>query len=553
MLNKRFAKYARAVSNENERKSLYRLFCAKTISSFIFYTICIAIIVEAILFSEEMKKEGNDLPFIIFGITLFLWIVSAVISLTLWLVFRSTYQGIIKRAPSQDEMPEVARYRQKTREEGNHFLKTMRWPIFLLIVGIVSMIVTLSIDLIRHPDSEDLTTIGYVGIGIFGVCFAIFIFSLFFRQTKRTASGQSIEMQTADEVKKIDQAQGREHPYSLQEDKNAQTYRYLFPNQQLYNQAENWRKKQIKATSLSTIISFFLGFVVAFVFFSPYIFDWKIVGFAFPVFLTITFLTIFCTILPYTKQMNKLEKQQKKELETYSFYKKHLSLYRLYENFSKGKGNILLISFGVIVLLSYGLAIAFPNALWSVLPIVVLFPFLLLNNHFFVDLRKKALPIEEEINQPYEAKFCISIEEISQTIEIIYDENRLSSQNGEGNFSLYLGQLDLCLKMETERKQILDFSGTISLADVETASISLPEEITIGLLSLDSEETFPSFGTCRIQFDTRCVFDPDRHILQIGVRNEEATLYKIFKNVYAQRSPENELICLLITNLSANH
>lgn len=59
---------------------------------------------------------------------------------------------------------------------------------------------------------------------------------------KRQQSGNTIEQQTESEAKAIDEAQGRRHKYNLQSDPNLQTFRYLFPDKELYAEAELIRK-----------------------------------------------------------------------------------------------------------------------------------------------------------------------------------------------------------------------------------------------------------------------------------------------------------------------
>lgn len=108
MFKKFFVKYARAVSDGRERKRLYNLYCARIISEIIFFALCAAIIIESLIFSEAMETaEITDLPFIVFGVTLLLWIISAIVTLALWLSFRSAYKRILNSPARADEMPQV--------------------------------------------------------------------------------------------------------------------------------------------------------------------------------------------------------------------------------------------------------------------------------------------------------------------------------------------------------------------------------------------------------------------------------------------------------------
>ena len=128
MFKKFFAKYARAVSDGRERKRLYNLYCARIISEIIFFALCAAIIIESLIFSEAMETaEITDLPFIVFGVTLLLWIISAIVTLALWLSFRSAYKMILSSPARADEMPQVASYRQKVKADKKSTLRKLWW------------------------------------------------------------------------------------------------------------------------------------------------------------------------------------------------------------------------------------------------------------------------------------------------------------------------------------------------------------------------------------------------------------------------------------------
>ena len=69
------------------------------------------------------------------------------------------------------------------------------------------------------------------------------VFRLILFCSQKDAKGQNIEQLTEDEVKAIDDAQGRKHYYTLQSDKNIQSLRYIFPDEELCFRAEGLRKK----------------------------------------------------------------------------------------------------------------------------------------------------------------------------------------------------------------------------------------------------------------------------------------------------------------------
>ena len=57
MFEKQFAKYARAVSDERERRSLYRLYCAKLAAAIITVAISFVIVLEALFFDDALKTS----------------------------------------------------------------------------------------------------------------------------------------------------------------------------------------------------------------------------------------------------------------------------------------------------------------------------------------------------------------------------------------------------------------------------------------------------------------------------------------------------------------
>lgn len=556
MFKRFFVKYARAVSNENERKSLYQLYCIKTIVLCLFLVFCIAIIVESLIIGKDMSLEEGALHFLVFGLTLFLWLGSAAATLASWLAFRFSYRKILNRAPSKNEIPEVVSYRQKTKETKKSFLKSIWWAIVLFAVGIVCMIVMIAVDIIQNPDSEDLTPLSEVGIGIFGVCFGIFLISLFLVQSKRATEGKTVEMQTEKEAKIIDEAQGRKHKYSLAEDNNAQTYRYLFPNSDLYAQVVSLRTKQVNATLAATMISCIVGIAVSLIFFSPIVFDWRLSGFAFPVFMTIVFFGTFFVALPYSYKQLALEKRQKEELESYPIYGKNLTLYRKYEVFSKGKGRILHIFILISFVLGYALAIFFPDKLWSLFSIVPLFLGIVLNNKFLSDLRKEALLVEEAIDRmKTEVKFRVFPEEALEAawdVKVSFLNDALFTETGGKIFPchFYFGTRNpLFLGMDNETKRIGEMASAFFRDDMKRKSICFPENFTVGGLYLDGEEKYPPFYRQEITFEGICAYDPENKIMQFGHRLENQIFYKIFRNAYVQLSDEGYLKCILITDI----
>lgn len=547
MFQRLFVKYARSVSDETERKKLYQLFCAKTILSIVFYLFCVAVIFEGLLLSEEIKQQ--DPAFFLFGVTVFFWLVTAVASLVLWLNFRTAYRKILNRVPSENEMPEVVSYRQKTVEAKRGFLKAMWWAVAVFALGCVLLIAGVAIDVVQNSESEELGTMGIFGIAAFVICFLIFMLAFMFYQIRQSAKGQSLELLTEKETQAIDEAQGRKYQYSLQADNNAQSFRYLFPDPKIKKRAESLRKKQINVLLISAMISCIVGLAVGFLFFSPLVFDRDLWGYLFPVCMTIIFFGIFFTSLPFTRKQSALEKEQKKELESYSVYEKNLILYRKYEKFSKGKGNVIFIFMIGGIALSYVLAVLFPRSLYSMSGVLLLFAGAGLNQYFLTGLRKEAKPIEEEIDRIHaQRKFRFEKGE-DPDLPAEGSGDNLSRQADEAHSCIFTFGEAFSLGIDHQTKRTETLSVLRPQGKREGISLDL-SNCVIGALYLDDDLTYPQDYSEQLDFESECLYDRENKILQMGERMEERTLYKILQNVYVQLSDEGFLKCVFLADLS---
>lgn len=125
MFEKWFAKYARAVSDEGERRSLYKKYAAKIIALIVFYVLCAAALVGMIALENYLNESWA-----LYTVTALLctWVISGIVALILWLSFKRAYREILNRPARSGEMPEVASYRQKRELESNpEYAKNLEW------------------------------------------------------------------------------------------------------------------------------------------------------------------------------------------------------------------------------------------------------------------------------------------------------------------------------------------------------------------------------------------------------------------------------------------
>lgn len=557
MFEKAFVKYARAISNDRERERMFRLFVAKFIALIAFYVLCFAVIIEALVFSE-LWENGGDGGFILFGISLLLWLISAVAALVLWLKFRSAFKSILARPTFDGELPEIASYRRKVREDGISSRRSARVPAVIFALGIVFMIAAVAVDVARHPDSEDLSGIGIAGIVVFGVTLFVFIMSLSVAQIKKSMRGAAVEMRTADEARSIDAAQGRKHEYSLAEDNPMRSLIFLFPDPELRKEAQRLSKLQVKVTLISALSLVAVSVIVIFLLFTPIIYGEYLVGYAFPTFLAILFVGVMLSVLPVVVKSGKLEKRQRAEIENNPAYEKNTRIYKLYDEHTKIKGKIIIVSLLAAIAVGFALAVAFPRAAWSLASVFIAFIGVALNNKFVADLRKKVRVIEEEITAPHtDVKFRVQAEEDElslktyMSVNTTYNGDSLVAENGGGNFELYLGKTNLCLNCDIESKRVAAVCGMFYLDDVPTAQLDIPVDFDMGILYFELDGT-PLVGTAmNIAFDRSTAYDRQNRLLALGVRRPDEKLAKINANTYVQIS-DGTLDYVLLTDIGKN-
>ena len=544
MFNRLFQKYARAISDANERKRLYTLFCARVIMSLFFYLLCVAIIVEAVSLSQAMESGESDMPFIVFGLTLFLWLSSGIAAFVLWLVFRTDFRAILNRAPSKDEMPEVVNYRQNTVEERKSLIKSLWWAIALLVLGIVFLIVGITIDTIQNPDVDDFGLWSGLGTGVMAACLLVFFFSFVIFKTK-----QIPQKKTENEVKAIDEAQGRKHRYSLQEDANAYLFGYLFPTPKLCRQAEELNKKRTTATLLSIIISLIVGIAIDVLFFTPLIFGKNLCGYCIPVAMTTVIIGAIVVVIKYELKEIALEKQQKKEFETYSVYLKNAEIFEKYRAFSKGKGRVIVYFIIASIVIAYALAAVFPDKMWSLVSIVPIYVAIGLNNFFLSSLRKEVKIIEDEIdNEGKNIKFRVENKVPSQDTATLSSDFSGVFVSTTNDLAQYRFQSPYCvLGLDSDSKKVDSLSLFVDENNLINTSVSMPQNVSDACLYLADDRTYPEDFVRRCDFPSRYAYDNQNKILVFGEPCE--SVCRIFSNVYVSLDDNGALQSVFVTEI----
>ncbi len=394
MFERWFAKYARAVSDEGERRSLYKRYVAKIIALIAFYVLCFAVVGYIIAVENYLNESWAVYTMVAL---LCAWVISGAVALILWLSFRRAYREILNRPARSDEMPEVASYRQKVVQDKKSTFKKLWWAWLVFGICAVAFIALIAVETIKNPDGEEMGAYGSVGTLVLLASVLTLSFAYIINAALKQSRGKAIEQQTASEAAAIDSAQGRKSAYNIQSDRNVQIdkmYTYLFPNETLRERAHAERKRRTKIITPAIII---LGIVsiVALVIFLRF----DLLGYPLPVMFTLllggTTLLSVCT----GGKLKAIESEQKRELESNPEYAKNLEWYNLNDNFHKFNGKIYFICLAVAIVLGWVLAILFPHDLWSLLAFVPIIIVAVINNKFVKDLRQKVIPIENEIDR----------------------------------------------------------------------------------------------------------------------------------------------------------
>ena len=396
MFERRFAKYARAVSDEGERRLLCKKYEAKNIALIIFYVLCAALLVGIILL-DKFVGENWALALVTIIAMFFAWVVSAVVAFILWLSFRRAYREILDRPARSDEMPEVASYRQKVVQDKKSTFRKLWWAWLVFVICAVAFVALIAVETIKNPDGEEMGVFGSVGTLVLLAGVLTLFFAYLINAVLKQQKGKAIEQQTASEAAAIDRAQGRKSVYDIQSDMNIQIdkmYTYLFPDETLRERAHAERKRRTKILTAASVIFVVMSIVALTVFLRFYL-----QGYLMPVVFTLLFGGTSLLSVCMGGKLKAIESEQKKELESKREYAKHLEWYNLNDKFHKRNLKILFISLAVCIALGWVLAILFPHDLWSLLAFVPIIIVAVINNKFVKDLRKKVIPIENEIDR----------------------------------------------------------------------------------------------------------------------------------------------------------
>ncbi len=396
MFKKLFTKYARAISDQQEGAELYDIFVKKNIALILTAVFWIAFLIEALIMGDPLNY--NDIQMVVTALTLLAAGIAIVFFGIYWAKFKTRFSKVLN-AKDDGQSLQMQSYRSKMAEDKKNTKRALIVPFVIMVVAIIFLVVAIAIDVIKNPNGDETPLLTTIASVICGITVGIFIICTFVYSVKKSSDAKTLEMQTSDEVEKIDAEQGRVHKYSIKEDKNIQSFKYLFPDEKLCEQATRTQKKQIKAllwsVCVATVLALGTLFGVGFTDLLP-------IGYAFLIAFTEIAVVIVGTTIPFLVKLSKFEKEQKRQLYENPAYAKNLEIYKLYEKHSKYRGKVVFLAFVVCYAVQILLAVLFPNETYCCASILIIFVGSFINNAFLASLRKKVVPLENEIDQAKE-------------------------------------------------------------------------------------------------------------------------------------------------------
>lgn len=558
MFEKWFAKYARAVSDERERQWLYKKYKTLTVITIIFICLCVVFIASVLIFEPYLE---NDMAVIALMFLMPATLGTGIAALCLWISFRKAYNAILKREPYTGEMPEVTAYRQKTVEDKKSAFKKLWWAWLIFGLGVIGFIVCMAMEFIKNPDGENFTVWGNAAFWCLLIGALTIAFAYIFYNSVQRQQGKAVEQQTAAETEAIDAAQGRKTSYKPQSDPNLNTYKYIFPNKENYEQAESLRIKYQKYTTFGILAAVFAAAIVVIALYAANVFNENTYGYTAPAAITILYVVIQLSILlpKERRELNALEKKQKTELETNPEYAKNLEWYKLYENFNKFKGKIYLIFFAAGIVLGWILGAIYPSTNWSLTSLVVIFIGLIINNALVKQLRSQAQPIEREIDElqkpKHDARFTYKDDEeprhmqVYHDIKVKYAGTCLFSKDGGGDCTLYTGINGIDFDIESKRVGGVSSDILCDLLDIESREILPPENFKDVILYVESNESFKAGISYNFDMPQSMYYDKNNKILQLGECDYTKPYLRFLHNAYAQLDENGYLQGIIVTDI----
>lgn len=176
-------------------------------------------------------------------------------------------------------------------------------------------------------------------------------------------------------------------------------YRYLYPDPELRERAEKLRKNYFYQLISSAVVSSAMAAGVVCVFFTGWVIERNLIGYAYPVFISTAFFLTFLATLQTAYYLGKTEKEQRRMIEGKPGYAKVEELYEKYDEYYKFKGKTILIAAFASVVASLPIAVFFPDKPWSAACLAIIVLGGVLHNGYYTEFRERVAPLEDQIEE----------------------------------------------------------------------------------------------------------------------------------------------------------
>ena len=392
-----FTKYARAIDDASERRSMRGLYIAYwvfiALSAF-----SIVITVAAVSAFGEIIADEGGLQALDNAMILLIPIAAQIIgtaglcliAATLIIVFAAKFNSICKRPQTPNETPEVYAYRTELAAYRKSANKKTLWARIVFVLTIAACVTFASFDLLYNDCIGLYAALGIslLFIGMLAYFLATYLFAL-----ADGANGNGFAVRTEKYTAVIDELQNRPHKPATA-NQNVSGNKYLFPNENLREQIKRLARTVSTASFCSAVSVIAITAITAV--FDRYVFQSGYHGYYVPSGLALM-TTVFAIIsLALSCKEKKIDEMQKDEMRAAGMTE-NLRLFDLHERYAKKTNLVMYAFFGSAAALGFIIAALAPAAFWSTAPIVLLPIWLFVNQYNANKLRAAAELIERDI------------------------------------------------------------------------------------------------------------------------------------------------------------
>lgn len=395
-----FTKYARAIDDTRERKTMRALYIARWV--FLGLTaFCLIVLLAAASLAGEIGSDGENMMGIGVAFIVILIIIGCLIAtainvaahVIITVVFAVKFDKICKRPQTDGETPAVYGYRTEYVKERASARKYTGWASAVFILSAAVLVALILYDvLFAETESSVYFQIGAV---VFAAGAVTYFLAVYLKSVKDASNGKTFAMRVEEYTVVIDELQGRPHKYSASADKNAQNTDLLYPDEKLRARAQALSRKNATASIVTTCVAIVLYFAAVVV--ENFVIKSGYIGYYFPAFFAAVCIVSITVSLCLNARAKKLDVEQENLLRADPELASNLELFEMYKRFGKRYGSILPVFVAIGIAIGFVLAAFFPSSYLSLLSVIAPIVGLIVYTVAFNKLRTNAVPLENAI------------------------------------------------------------------------------------------------------------------------------------------------------------